>query len=124
VLIAAVAVLGVAFAIGLWLGCLYMLVERPPGRLTLIGMLHGMVGAAGVAMLLFALQGPPRAVKFGAGGFGTVAAVLLAAALAGGVTILGTHLRKRPISIGLVAMHGMFAIVGYTLLCTYFSMVP
>ncbi len=123
-LIAAIVVLGVAFAIGLWLGCLYMLVERPPGRLTRTGMLHGLAGACGLAILLFALQGPPRAVKFGAGAFGNVAAVLLAAAFAGGVTILGTHLRKRPISIGLVAIHGMFAIVGYTLLCTYFSMVP
>jgi hypothetical protein len=124
VLIAAIVVLTVAFGLGLWLGCLYMLVERPPGRLTWIGGLHGAAGTAGVGVLLLALHGPPQGVRLGAGPFGKIAGALLVAALAGGLTVLTTHMRKRPVSVGLVALHGTFAIMGYTLLCTYFSMVP
>ncbi len=123
-LIAAVAVLGVAFALGLWLGSQYLLLERPPGRLTVVGMVHGIVGAAGIAVLLLALEGPARGVKFGAGAFGKISAGLLVAALAGGLTLLTAHLRHRPVSSGLVAIHGMFAILGYTLLCTFLTMVP
>ena len=80
VLIAAIVVLTVAFGLGLWLGCLYMLVERPPGRLTWIGGLHGAAGTAGVGVLLLALHGPPQGVRLGAGPFGKIAGALLVAA--------------------------------------------
>ena len=46
------------------------------------------------------------------------------AALLGGLTLLATHLRRRPLNAGLVVIHAMFAILGYTLLCTYLTMVP
>ena len=123
-LVAAVAILGVAFALGLWLGSLYMLFERPPSRLTAVSIVHGIVGAAGIAVLLLALRGPARGVKYGAGAFGSFSAGLLVAALAGGLTLLAAHLRRRPVPVGLVAIHGMFAVVGYVLLCTYLTMVP
>lgn len=123
-LIAAVCVLGAALSLGLWLGYLTLLLERPPLRLTWIGMVHGLTGAAGLAILVVALRGPPRGVKFGAGAFGTISAALLVAALVGGLTILAARARRRPIPFGLAAMHGMFAIAGYTLLCTYLTMIP
>jgi hypothetical protein len=124
VLIAAVCVLGAAFSMGLWLGYLTLLLERPPLRLTWIGALHGFVGATGLAILFLALRGPPRGVKFGAGAFGTISAALLVAALIGGLTILVTRAQAKPVRFGLVAMHGLFAIAGYTILCTYLTMVP
>jgi len=123
-LVAAVCVLGLAFSLGLWLGYLTLLLERPPLRLTLVGAIHGLAGAAGLGILFLALRGPPRGVKFGAGTFGNIAAALLVAALIGGLTMLTARLRGRPIAFGLVAIHGMFAIAGYTLLCTYLTMVP
>ncbi len=123
-LIAAVCILGLAFSLGLWLGYLTLLLERPPRRLTWVGALHGLAGAAGLCVLFAALQGPRRGVKFGAGTFGDIAAALLVAALAGGMTVLVTRARGRQIPFGLVALHGLFAIAGYTLLCTYLSMAP
>jgi hypothetical protein len=123
-LVAAVGVLGLAFSLGLWLGYVTLLLERPPPRLTWIGALHGLAGAAGLGVLFLALRGPPRGVKFGAGTFGDIAAALLVAALIGGLTVLATRTRGRPVAFGLVAIHGLFAIAGYTLLCTYLTMVP
>jgi hypothetical protein len=123
-LIAAVCILGVTFSLGLWLGYLTLLLERPPPRLTWVGALHGLAGAAGLSALFLALQGPPRGVKYGAGTFGNISAALLVAALAGGLTVLVTRARGRAVPFGVVALHGLFAIAGYTLLCTYLTMAP
>jgi hypothetical protein len=76
-----------------------------------------MVGAVGLAILLFALQGPARGVDAGVGSFGLVSAVLFAGAAVSGATML--LLRRK----GLVmAIHAGIAITGYVLLLAWNSL--
>jgi hypothetical protein len=122
----AIALLGIVAMAGIGLGGLYMLVDRPPAGLRWPGILHGAGGVAGFGVLLAGLvrtPTTPHAVRMGAGGFSVVAAALLAGALVAGGLILLTHLRGRPVSLALVASHGLLAITGYTLLVTYLTML-
>jgi hypothetical protein len=111
----------IAIVLGLWLGSLYLVREEPPSGVPLIGMLHGSAGAAAVVLLFLALRGPPRGVHTGAGGFGWTAFWLMALALAGGVTILSLHLRRRGAPTLLIAMHGMLGIAGGVLLSAWWA---
>jgi hypothetical protein len=124
-LIAAIALLTVVVGVGGWLGSLYLLVERPPARLNLVGILHGAGGAVGFAVMVAALRVPPGAyaVRMGAGRFGWFAAFLVGGALLAGLVILGTHLRRLAVPNSLVATHGLLAVCGYTLLVTYLTML-
>jgi hypothetical protein len=111
---------------GIWLGSLYMLVDRPPARLGWQGVLHAAGGLIGFACLVIALrENPPtlRAVKMGVSAFGVFSGALIGVALAIGVTILVRHLGRRTIPLGLVAAHGLLAVFGYTLLLTYLTML-
>jgi hypothetical protein len=125
-LIQAITLLGAVVLIGLALGGLYLLLDEPPKGLDWKGILHGLGGAAGLALLIMALlKTPPsaHAVKMGASAFGFVSAALIGAAFATGLYILSRHLLRRSISLGIVASHGLLAIVGYTLLVTYLTML-
>ena len=125
-LIPAIALLGAVVLAGLALGALYLMMDEPPDGLTLKGLLHGVGGAAGLALLVVALrQSPPsaHAIKMGVSGFGVFAASLIAAAFLVGLYILARHLRRRFIPLTAVAAHGLLAIVGYTLLVTYLTML-
>ena len=125
-LIQAIALLGAVVLIGLALGGLYLLLDEPPKGLDWKGILHGLGGAAGLALLVMALrQTPPstHAVKMGVANFGLVSATLIGAAFLTGLVILSRHFLRRSISLGLVASHGLLAIVGYTLLVTYLTML-
>lgn len=82
-------------------------------------MLHGTLGVAGFAALLLGLRGPPRGVAMGVGGFGRVAAVLLALALLAGAPILFGRLRRRPISVLTLGLHATLAIGGVVVLSAY-----
>jgi hypothetical protein len=125
-LIQAIALLGAVVLMGLALGGLYLLLDEPPKGLDWKGVLHGLGGAAGLALLILALRNAPpspHAVKMGAAGFGLVSATLIGGAFVTGLVILSGHLFRRSISIGLVASHGLLAVVGYTLLVTYLTML-
>ena len=125
-LIPAIALLGAVVLAGLGLGGLYLMIDEPPQGLTWKGILHGLGGLAGLALLVVALrQTPPsaHAVKMGVSSFGIFAASLIAAAFVAGLFILSRHLLRRPIPLAVVATHGMLAIVGYTLLVTYLTML-
>ncbi len=125
-LFAAIAVLGCVALVGLWLGALHMMFDKPPVRLGWTGALHGLGGAVGLALLVLALRLPPPtrgALKYGAAGFGDIAAVLLGGALAAGTVIVLRRLLKSGIPLGLVAAHGLLAVCGYTLLMTYLTML-
>jgi hypothetical protein len=87
--------------------------SRPPMT---IGVVHGCFGAAGLAVLLLVLQGPPRGVSAGAGSFGPTAAVMFGAALLFGVVI---WLRRRNTSAVLMAIHSGIAITGYVMLLAW-----
>jgi hypothetical protein len=88
---------------------------RPPPLVA--GILHGVIGAAGLAALLLTLRGPPRGVDTGVGSFGTVAAVLFAAAIITGVGVV--LLRRRQL---IMAIHASIAITGYALLLAWNSL--
>ncbi len=74
------------------LGSCLAALHLPTGKAMLpgwpLGLLHGLLGAAGLVMLLLALRGPPRGEAMGVGPFGRIAAVLLAMALLAGLAIL------------------------------------
>jgi hypothetical protein len=111
-----------AVVLGLWLSSLYLLRDEPPkGMIT--GLIHGTIGAITVALVFLALHKPntgqgPNA-GHGAGGFGWTAFYILVITLAGGLTILISHLSRRRISPLLVAMHATAGIAGAVILCAY-----
>jgi hypothetical protein len=114
----AVWLLTVAAAAGACLALWHLRVAegvRPPPLVA--GVLHGLVGAAGLVALLFTLRGPPRGVATGVGSFGTVAAVLFAAAAVTGVGVV--LLRRRQL---IMAIHASIAITGYALLLAWNSL--
>ena len=84
-----------------------------------LGALHGVLGVAGLVLLLLALRGPPRGVAEGVAGFGTVAVVLLAIALIAGLAVLAAHLRRRAIGGLLIAIHASVAITAIVVLAAY-----
>jgi len=120
-LIAAISVMALAVVLGLWLSSLYLVREEPPKGTPLTGLIHGAAGATSVVLLWLALRGPPRGVHTGAGGFGWTAFYLMALALAGGVTILSFHLRRRGAPALLIAMHGMLGIAGGLMLAAWWA---
>jgi len=103
-----VLTLGVAAGTGLALWHLRATdgASRPPLAL---GIAHGVIGAAGLAVLLFALRGPARGVESGVGSF--TGAVLT------GVSLL--FLRRKAI---VMAIHAGIAITGYVLLLAWDSL--
>ena len=84
-----------------------------------VGSVHGALGVAGLVTLIAGLAGPPRGVAMGVGAFGRIAAVLLALALAAGLTIMVIRLRSRRLPVLLVAMHLTIAITGIVILAAY-----
>jgi hypothetical protein len=88
--------------------------SRPP---LAAGIAHGVVGVAGLVVLLFGLQGPTRGVEAGVGSFGPLSAGLFAGALLTGVATL--LLRRKGI---VLAVHAAIAITGYVLLLAWSSL--
>ncbi len=88
--------------------------RRPP---LAAGIAHGVVGIAGLVVLLFALQGPARGVAAGVGSFGIASAGLFMGAVLTGIAFL---LLKR--SGFAIAVHAAIAITGYVLLLAWNSL--
>jgi hypothetical protein len=97
---------------GSGLGLLFL---RSGERRPRIAVVHGLVGAAGLAMLLLALQGPRRGDAMGVGSFGTVAAVLFGIGIVFG--LLGNRLKGLPL-----AVHATLAITAYTFFLAWVSL--
>ncbi len=89
--------------------------SRPPLS---AGIAHGVIGTAGLTVLLLALRGPPRGVAAGAGSFGTTAAVVFGAALATGLAVL---VRRRKAPAVTMVIYSGFAITAYVLLVAWYS---
>ena len=111
----AVWVLSIAVIAGTVLALLHLRATDSASRPPLAaGIAHGVVGAAGMIVLLLAMRGPPRGVEAGAGYFGAVSAWLFAGALATGIGILS--IRQKAL---LIAIHGSIAVTGYVLLLAW-----
>jgi hypothetical protein len=93
--------------------------KRPPWPIPLV---HGALGAAGLAVLLRVWQRGLPASAAGTAGFGPAAAALLGLALVLGLVIayVAWH-RNRPAGL-LVAVHASLAIAGFVLLWTLVSL--
>jgi hypothetical protein len=97
--------------------------KRPPWPLQALrwpfGALHGGLGIVGLGALLLALHGPPRGEAMGVGAFGSIAAVLLAAAVLAGLVILAGRLRYRRAPPLVIGIHATIAISGVVILAAY-----
>ncbi len=111
-------VISATAALGFVLALLHGL-HRTRG-LRVAGPLHGILGACGLVLLLFALRGPARGVAYGAGGFGTMAAVLLGCAILAGLFVARARLRARDPMVA-IGLHATLAIFGLVLLAAYAS---
>ena len=115
-------ILCAAVALGAGLAIHYMrgpAVRRPAWP---IGLAHGVIGAAGLAILIFALRRglPPSAA--GTTGFAPAAAALLALALVFGLVLAYAAARRRRPAGLLVAIHASLAIAGFVVLWTVVSL--
>jgi hypothetical protein len=92
------------------------------GRIFVVAVLHGIVGAVGFVLLLFVLQGPRRGEAMGVGSFGVTASVLFGAALVFGPLIPFLQ-RRSPLSTGVtIATHASVAIAGFVLYLAWVSL--
>jgi hypothetical protein len=78
--------------------------------------LHGLVGAASLAILLAAIPDLPKQTKMGTNGFAGASATLLACALVLGLSIAATVWRRRRPNGAVISVHAGFAIAGLALL--------
>lgn len=115
---AALAILSLTGALGLWLAGGVMMDNAPIGHVGWKQLMHAGTGLAGTAILYVALTNP---AAHPASKFGWTAFTLIAAALTGGLAILTLSLRRRPAPFVLLAAHGSIAIAGWVLLSAYFT---
>jgi hypothetical protein len=121
---AAVASLSLAVALGIGLALWHLSAmegrSRPPW---LLGLLHGVIAAIGLAAVLVVLQGPRRGDAMGVGSFGPASAVLFAAAFIAGVAIpLLGRLRRTGAAAGVIVIHAGVAITAFVLFLAWSSM--
>jgi len=100
------------------LGALHLRTGRAQPKAA-YGVLHGLLGAVGLAVLLLALRGPPRGVAMGVGSFGRVATIILATTLLAGLVIATMYFRRQRPSGLLIAVHATIAISGIVILAAY-----
>ena len=117
-LLVSFALLLVAAASGSMVAMLGFRPEVPPPA-PIYGVLHGCLGAGGLAALLMALRGPPRGVAMGFGSFGAIAAVLLGVALLAGLIMLAIRARARQVPGLIIGIHATIAIGGIVILAAY-----
>lgn len=85
-----------------------------------LGVMHGLIGLGGLALLGLTLRGPARGAGQGTQGFGLAAAAVLAVAALVGLALLAARLRKRRVNRGLIAVHATIAVTGFVVLAAYF----
>lgn len=120
-LIVTVLVALVAVLFGAALSSRHLLEERPPARLGIAGALHGIVGAASVALLWWTLRQPVRPGFAPPGTFAWTSFALLALTLLAGLVVLSFYLRRRQVPAAVVALHACLGIFGVVVLGAYFA---
>jgi hypothetical protein len=103
------------------LAALHLRTEAVPPKAA-FGVLHGLLGTVGLAVLLLALRGPPHGLAMGVGSFGRVAASILAVALLAGLVIVARYFRRRQPPGLLIGIHATLAISGIVILAAYIFM--
>ncbi len=114
---ASVWVLGAAVAGGIALACLWLM-ERPVrGAWRWASAAHGLIAAAGTALLAAAAWAAPDAQ-----GFGRLAIWMLGLALLGGLVVAVAQLRRRRPPGLAVILHATMGVAGYVILLAYAGM--
>ncbi len=86
------------------------------------GVIHGLLGASGLGLLIFTLQGPRHGDAMGVGSFGVAAAVLFGIALTLGPFIPLSMKRSPRVAGVIVATHATLAITGFVLFLAWTSL--
>jgi hypothetical protein len=118
-LMAAFGVLGAAVLLGAGLAVQHLRTAKIPATPWPLAALHVALGLGGLGCLALALRGPPRGLAQGTASFGTISAVLIAAAALIGGTMLAARLRGRRQAAGLIGLHATLAIGGFVILLAY-----
>jgi hypothetical protein len=114
-LIVATCLLAVAVAVGSFLA-----IGRKGGLPSMpLGAVHGFLGIAGLALLIYLVPGSHRGAATGSQSFGAIAAVLLGAAALVGLAMLALHWRARRLPGALVGIHATLAVSGFVILAVY-----
>jgi len=96
------------------IGSSLALLPVPPHRA--LPVVHGVVGAAGLGILLRASTRSSKHAAMGTAGFDRVSAALLGGALLLGLSIAARDWFDRPRTAALIGAHAGFAIAGLTVL--------
>lgn len=83
------------------------------------GVIHGAIGATGLAILFFSIGGPPRGAEFGVQSFGLIAAVLATVGLFIGLSFAALNLLVKKRVAWLVGAHVTVAMAAYLFLLAY-----
>ena len=76
---------------------------------TPLALLHGLLGAAGLVVLILIVRG-------GAGNLLTISLILFVVAALGGFVLFANHLKKKPLSTPLIFIHAGVAVIAFVLL--------
>jgi hypothetical protein len=106
-LIAAVVLFALAALFGIILAALHLKKNDAPISLALV---HGLAAAVGLVLLIIVVTQIPSA-----GLTGVALAIFIIAAL-GGFVLFAMHLMRKPLSRGLIFIHGLAAVVAFVLL--------
>jgi hypothetical protein len=120
-LVAACYVLWAALTLGVVLGFFHLRGGRMPNWM--IGAVHGIAGALGLGILVFALKsGVVQGAQFGVESFGKFAAFLAAITLAAGVMFVLLRRVLRRNTYWLLGMHATLGAAACILLLAYVSL--
>jgi len=97
---------GIAAAGGLTLAALRLSNKPLP---TPLALLHGALAATGLILLV-------AVIGSGEGGGALTALILFVIAALGGFVLFSFHLRKEPLPIGVMAVHGLVAVIAFIIL--------
>jgi hypothetical protein len=119
----AFALLCAAVLIGAGLAVAYLRgpQAKPPHRI--IALMHGLIGAAGLAVLLVTLRRGLPHTGMGTSGFGVISAALLGTAFVLGVALAVSWRSRRPPS-AFIGFHASLAIAGFVMLLTVLALAP
>ncbi|HEY2034473.1 MAG TPA: hypothetical protein VGH02_12380 [Rhizomicrobium sp.] len=84
-----------------------------------LGVIHGVIGSAGLIALFFSLGGPVRGVEYGVQSFGTIAAYLAMAGLLIGLGFATLRFFAKRRVTWLIGAHVTVAITAYFFLLAY-----
>jgi len=117
-LIAGFTILAASVLFGCALAVLHL--RNNGGAPWTLAALHGLLGIAGLILLVLALGGPLRGVDQGVDSFGMIAAIVIAVATLFGSGLLAMHLFKKRRFFGLlIGTHATLAVYGFVFLAIY-----